>query len=337
MKRKIILITWWLGYIGSHWVVAFEQSGYKTVIIDSLINSSISTIDWIQKILWYRPDFFEYDLRDKKSLETVFEKYNFDWVVHFAWLKAVWESCEKPIKYFDNNLVWSIHLYEIMEKYNVKNIIFSSSATVYNPENTIPYNELQKTWVTSSPYGTTKFLTEKILEDLSKFSWFRVVNLRYFNPIWAHESWFIWEDPNWIPNNLLPYIMKVVAWELPELKIFGNDYDTKDGTWVRDYIDVADLIQWHLKAYESIKNDSEWFFKIYNLWSWIWTSVLEIINISEKVTWITIPYSFVDRRMWDISEFYCNPDKVYKELWWKTKINLEKSISNGWNFINKNI
>jgi len=262
MDKKNILITGWTGYIGSHWVVAFEQAGYKTVIVDNLVNSTLDALDWIEKILGYRPDFFDIDLRDKDKLEEVFKKYDFDWVIHFAGLKAVWESCEKPLKYFDNNIVWSIKLFECMEKYSVKNIIFSSSATVYKSpflishhgreETTRWFNESDVTWNTTNPYWTTKFLLEQILIDLSKFSGFNVINLRYFNPVWAHKSWFLWEDPEWIPNNLLPFIMKVASWELDELKVFGDDYETIDGTWVRDYIDVVDLIDGHLKSYEKI-------------------------------------------------------------------------------------
>ena len=332
--KKTILITWWTGYIWSHWVVAFEQAWYKTVIVDNLSNSYISTLNWIEKILGYKPDFFEVDLRDKSKLEEVFKQYNFDGVIHFAGLKAVWESCSKPLKYFDNNIVWSIKLFELMEKYWVLNIIFSSTATVYDIENIFPYNEKQNTGITSNTYSTTKFIIEKILLDLSKFSWFNVMNLRYFNPIWAHESWYIWENPEWIPNNLLPFIMKVATWELSKLKIFGNDYNTKDWTWVRDYIDVNDLIEGHLIAYSKLWLSEKWF-NIYNLWVWKWISVLDIINVVEEVTWKKINTEIVWRREWDLAEFYCNAEKIKKELGWYTKISLKDSIKNSWKFYNK--
>ena len=356
-NKKTILITGWTGYIGSHWVVAFEEAGYKTVIVDNLSNSSLKTLDWIEKILGYKPDFFEVDLRstsplapliqgegDNKvnfinwekvekqfSLEEIFEKYDFDWVIHFAWLKAVWESCEKPLEYFDNNLTGSIKLFELMEKFWVKNIVFSSSATVYAPENSSPLVETMTTWNTSNPYWRTKFLIENILEDLAKFSWFRVANLRYFNPIWAHPSWEIWEDPAWIPNNLLPFIMKVATEELKQLQVFWNDYNTVDGTWVRDYIDVVDLIEGHLLAYSKL---SSWF-NIYNLWVGKWISVLEMINETEKTIWKKINYKIVERRAWDLAEVYCNPEKANKELNWKAKTSLEESIKNSWKFYNK--
>ena len=346
--KKTILITWWTGYIWSHSIVAFQQAGYKTVIVDNLCNSSVDTLDWIEKIIGYKPDFYNVDLRDKNALEEVFKKYDFDWVIHFAGLKAVWESCEKPLEYFDNNIVWSLKLFEVMEDFWVKNIIFSSSATVYDSSNFWKWegaNEKWITWNTTNPYWTTKFILEQILIDLSKFSDFNVMNLRYFNPIWAHESWFLWEDPEWIPNNLMPFIMKVAKWTLDELKVFWNDYDTIDGTWVRDYIDVVDLTDWHLKAYENISLLSQPFpprekgvkgiFRIYNLWVGKWVSVLEMIRKTEEIIWKKINYKIVDRRDWDLAEVYCNPEKAKKELWWKTQISLDESIKNSWRFYNK--
>ncbi len=372
--KKTILITGWTGYIGSHWVVAFEQAWYKTVIVDNLVNSSLKSLDWIEKILWYKPDFYNVDLRtslqpspleergqvekinyiDWKevkwnfSLEEVFKKYGFDWVIHFAWLKAVWESCEKPLEYFDNNIVWTIKLFEVMEKFWVKNIIFSSSATVYDSRVYEDKNfswavETDLTWNTTNPYGTTKFITEQILRDLSSFSGFRVANLRYFNPIWAHESWVIWEDPAWIPNNLLPYIMKVATWELEKLKVFWWDYPTIDWTWVRDYIDVVDLIEGHLKSYEKITSPQpsplgereQGQFEVYNLWVGRGISVLEMVEVARKVTWKEISYEIVERRSWDLAEVYCNPNKAKKELNWEAKISLEDSLKNSWKFYNK--
>jgi len=341
MSKKTILITWWTGYIWSHWVVAFEEAWYKTVIVDNFANSSIETLDWIEKIIWYKPDFYEVDLRDKNKLEKVFKKYDFDWVIHFAWLKAVWESCEKPLDYFDNNIVGSLKLFECMDKYNVKNIIFSSSATVYDSiiyeDNNFSWAlENDLTWNTSNPYWTSKYILENILKDLSKFSWFNIVNLRYFNPIWAHPSWLIWEDPEWIPNNLLPYIMKVASWELNELKVFWNDYDTIDWTWVRDYIDVVDLIDWHLKSYKLLEKSSlVWFFESINLWVGKWVSVLEMIKYTEKSIWKKINYKIVSRRYWDLASYYCNPEKAKKILWWSSFTNIEKSIINSWKFYNK--
>jgi UDP-glucose 4-epimerase len=298
-----------------------------------------------------------------EEMENIFKKYNFDWVIHFAGLKAVWESCEKPLKYFDNNIIWSIRLFELMQKYGVKNLIFSSSATVYNWDNRLPYEENMLTWNTSNPYWTTKFLIERILRDLAKFSSFRVMNLRYFNPIWAHFSWIIWENPNWIPNNLFPFIMKVVTWELDELKVFWWDYNTVDGTGVRDYIDVNDLVEGHIKAYEFLggkaeswelkgKIDSEslkvsnswegslngeWFFEIFNLWVGRWVSVLELLKVCEKVSGRDIPYKIVERRSWDLGEVYCDAKKAKDVLGWEARICIEESVGSGLKFYNYNI
>jgi len=332
--KKNILITGATGYIGSHGVVAFEQAWYKVVMLDNFSNSSMKSLDGIEKILWYSPDFFEVDLRDKTALEKVFQEYNFDWVIHFAWLKSVAESCTQALKYFDNNVVGSMILFELMDKHSVKNIVFSSSATVYDAENTLPLTEQASVWNTSNPYGTTKFLLEKILEDLSKKSWFNVINLRYFNPIGAHSSWYIWENPKWIPNNLLPFIIKTIAGELPELKVFGNDYNTLDGSWVRDYIDVVDLIDGHLKAYSRHAADSN-SFEIYNLWVWNWVSVLEMISIAESVVGKKLNYSIWPRRDWDLGEVYCDPSKAKNILGWQAKTWVKQSIENSWKFYNK--
>lgn len=353
--KKTVLITWWTGYIWSHWVVAFEQAWYKTVIVDNLSNSSIKSLVWIEKILGYKPDFYPVDLRNSELMEDIFKKYDFDWVVHFAWLKAVGESCEKPLEYFDNNIVGSLRLFELMEKYDVKNIIFSSSATVYTSLQPSPFEEREQeqAWIsedfvtgnTTNPYGTTKYLLEQILNDLAKFSGFRVMNLRYFNPIWAHMSGYLWEDPFGIPNNLLPYVMKVANGELKQLQVFWWDYDTVDGTGVRDYIDVVDLIDGHLKAWERLithpphtsgtsleKGRKYWIFEVYNLWVGRWVSVLEMVREAEKVVWKKIDYKIVERRSGDVAEVFCNPSKALEELWWKSETSLEDSLKNSWGF-----
>ncbi len=335
---KYILITGWLWYIWSHCVVAFEQAWYKTVIIDNLSNSSLNSLIWIEKILGYKPDFFKTDLKNIIDLDKIFQKYNFELVVHFAWLKSVWESCKSPLDYHNNNIIWSIHLFELIQKFYVKNIIFSSSATVYKPliEENRWFSENDLVWDCINPYWTTKFVLEQILKDLANYEWFKVMNLRYFNPIWAHKTWYIWEDSNWIPNNLLPYIMKVLSWELPYLNVFWDDYNTKDWTWVRDYIDVNDLIDGHLSAYNKItqklKSD-EWFFETYNLWTWKWVSVLDMIKTTEKVTQKKVLYKVVWRRAWDLAEVYCNALKAEQDLNWKAKISLEESLKNSYNFI----
>lgn len=334
--QKTILITWWLWYIWSHWVIAFEEAWYKTIIIDNLSNTSIDVLWNIEKVLWKKVDFFQMDLREKEKLEDIFSKYKFDWVVHFAWLKAVWESCEKPLEYHDNNIIWSIILFQVMEKFSCKKIIFSSSATVYSYKNSMPLSEESIIWDTTNPYWTTKFVIEQLLKDYANHASWKIANLRYFNPIWAHKSWYLWEDPKWIPNNLLPYVMKVATWELKEVWVFWDDYETIDGTWVRDYIDVVDLVDWHLKAYEFIeKIEEKWIFETFNLWVWKWISVLEIIKIVSEVVWKEIPNSIKPRRSWDLWLVYSSPKKANEMLDWYANTDIKESIKKAWKFYNK--
>lgn len=335
--KKIILITGGTGYIGSHGVVAFEEAGYKTVIIDNLYNSSKETLDGIEKIIGYTPDFYEVDLRDKEKLQEIFEKYDFDGVLHFAGLKSPFESQSQSILYFQNNLSGSLNLFECMEQFGVKNIVFSSSANTYCTSNIPPILE-EAPQSTTNPYGTTKLLIEKILKDLSQFSSFRVVSLRYFNPIWAHSSWFLWEKIDSTPNNLLPYILKVALWEIDSVKVFWDDYDTIDGTGIRDYIDVVDLIDWHVKAYQFLEwnqQESGIFFESINLWTGKWTSVLEMIQSCESVAKKCIKYRVESRREWDIPVSFCSPKKAKNLFWWEAKTSIEESIKNSLRFYEK--
>lgn len=333
--QKTILITWWTWYIWSHAVVSFEQAWYKCVIVDNLVNSSSNTLDWIEQILWYRPDFFELDLREKDKLEEVFQKYDFDWVIHFAWLKAPFESQEKAIYYFQNNISWTINLLDVMNEFNVKNIVFSSSANTYSTINIPPIRETD-IQDTTNPYWTTKLLIEKILNDLSKFNLFNVISLRYFNPIWSHNSGYLWEIPSWIPNNLFPFIFKVLTWEINELKVFWDNYDTIDWSWVRDFIDVVDLVNAHLLAYKYIENNNgKWFFEAFNVWTWKWVTVIEAIKTVEKVLWMKVNYSIWPRREWDIPISFCESSKINNILGFNTRIPLEESIKNSWMFYNK--
>lgn len=339
MKKKTLLVTWWLWYIWSHAVVAFEQLWYSTIIIDNLSNTDISVLKWIEQILWYAPDFHNCDLRDKECLSVIFEKYSFDGVLHFAWLKSPTESYSQALKYFDNNLVWSIKLFECMEQYSVKHIVFSSSANIYSKQ------DMWEFWIdenalvgdTTNPYGNSKFLLEKILGNLAEFSGFEVTSLRYFNPIWAHSSWNLWENPQGTPNNLLPFIMKVMAGEMPEVQVFWDTYETSDGTGVRDYIDIGDLIDGHIAWYESLRENTSlgWSFNVYNLWTWRGTSVLEVIDISSSIIWSKIPYKITQPRVWDLAQVYCNPKKAKDELSWEAKVGIEESIKNMWNFYKK--
>lgn len=328
--KQTLLITGWLWYIGSHAVVAFEQAGYQTLIIDNLINSSEESIIWIEKILGYSPLYFEGDICDTLFLENIFSKYSIDGVVHFAWLKAVWESTEKIWLYHRNNVSGSIALFEVMERFAVRKCIFSSSATVYDPINAPEYIEWQSLG-TTNPYGTTKLVIEKLLEDYAQHAHWSIISLRYFNPIWAHPSGYIWEIPNGIPNNLLPFVFDVASWKRAYLRIFWDDYETHDGTGVRDYIDVCDLIEAHKKAFERLETG----FIALNIGTGKWKSVTEMKDLVEKVTGTYIAYQVYPRREGDIAEFYANSQKAKEYLEWKSETSLEESIKNGWNFIQK--
>ncbi len=333
INRKILLITWGLGYIGSHAVVAFEQAWYKTVIIDNFINSTRKSLEGIEKILGYCPDFYECDIRDKIWLEKIFQKYSFDGVIHFAGLKAVGESCIHIHQYQDNNVSWSIVLFWVMEKFWIKKIVFSSSATVYRSDNISPLTENMPVG-TTNPYGTSKLVIEKLLEDYVVHSNWWVTILRYFNPIWAHISWFIGETPNGVPNNLLPYVLEVALGKREILRVFWNDYDTPDGTWIRDYIDINDLIDAHILAFQKI---SSWRIKTYNVWTGKGISVLEIINQVEQITERPIPYIFDLRRSGDIASVFADSQFIKQELWWTPKKSIQDSIWTAWNFISTRV
>lgn len=325
---KTLLLTWAMGYIGSHAIVAFEQAWYKTVTIDNLSNSSRETLLGIEKILWFVPDFYEGDIRDREFLVSIFEQYEFDAVIHFAGLKAVGESCDEPFKYYHANIEWSICLFEVMEEYGVRKIIFSSSATVYRSDNESPLNE-NMALGTTNPYGTTKLVIEQILQDLATQKEWSVSSLRYFNPIGAHPSGYIGEVPRGTPNNLFPYILDVARGVRSHLNIYGNDYDTPDGTGVRDYIDVCDLVDAHILAYKKMQRGYE----AINIGMGQWTSVLEMIYLTEGVLWKSIPYTFSPRRPGDLATVYCDASYAHDRLNWKATRSISESIENWWRFI----
>jgi len=330
-----ILVTGGLGYIGSHTCVELEKEGHELIIVDNLSNSKESVLDRLEKITGKRYKLYKYDLVDKEKVEEIFDENEIDTVIHFAGLKAVGESVEKPIEYYNNNLISTLNLLDVMKKHNVKNFMFSSSATVYGTPEIIPLTEECKTGGTTNPYGTTKYMIELILQDLytSDNSW-NVCLLRYFNPVGAHESGLIGEEPNGIPNNLMPYILKVAAGELPHLNVFGNDYDTKDGTGVRDYIHVVDLSKGHVKALSKFNNNGGMY--IYNLGTGTGYSVLDIINNFEKVNNIKINYKIAPRRPGDIAECYAEPSKAAKEINWVAEKGIEEMCRDSWNW-QKNI
>ena len=330
-----ILVTGGAGYIGSHTVVELLEAGEEIVIVDNFVNSKPEALDKIKKITGKDFKFYEVDILDEENFEKVFKENNIESVIHFAGLKAVGESVVKPIEYYHNNITGTLVLLKLMKKYNCKKIVFSSSATVYGDPEIVPITEECKTGGTTNPYGTTKLFIERILQDVyvadNEFS---IALLRYFNPIGAHESGLIGEDPNDIPNNLMPYITGVASGKLEILSVFGNDYSTKDGTGVRDYIHVVDLAKGHLKALAKIREEAG--VKIYNLGTGHGYSVLDLVNTFQKVNNVEVKYKIVGRRAGDIATCYADPSKAKKELGWVAEKGIEDMCRDSWNFIVSN-
>ena len=323
-----VLVTGGTGFIGSHTCVELLESNYEIVIVDNLINSKPEMIQNIEKITDKKIKFYKNDLRDKESIEKIFANEKIDAVIHFAGLKAVGESVENPLSYFDNNLISTIYLLEIMETYGVKKFIFSSSATVYGTSDVVPLTEESPLGVLN-PYGRTKLMIEEILNDYSFANKdMKITILRYFNPVGAHKSGIIGEDPNGIPNNLMPIITNVAAGKISEVKIFGNDYPTEDGTGVRDYIHVCDLAKGHIAALEHLKPGVE----VYNLGTGNGYSVLDMIKTFEKVNNVKVNYSYDKRRVGDIAVCYADPSKAKKELMWEAKLGIEDMCMDAWNY-----
>lgn len=332
-----VLVTGGLGFIGSHTVVELLKKDYDVVVIDNLYNSELSVKDKIKQITGKEIKVYTDDLLNKETVEKIFEENDIDEVIHFAGYKAVGESVKKPLMYYHNNLMSTINLLEVMKNHNVKKFVFSSSATIYGDPGNPKYVETMGRGKTTSPYGATKCMIEQILEDLyiSDNEW-SISLLRYFNPIGAHESGLIGEKPNGIPNNLMPYILKVASGELEILNIFGNDYNTPDGTCIRDYIHVVDLAKGHVCALNKLEN-SEAGVYVYNLGSGNGHSVLEIVNTFEKVNGIKVKHQIAPRRAGDLAEFFADPTKALNELGWKTEKTLEDMCRDSWNFMKKEI
>ena len=324
-----ILVTGGAGYIGSHTCVELLENDYEVVILDNLYNSAEKAVNRIEKITNKKVTFYKTDLLNKEEMNAIFEKEKIDAVIHFAGLKAVGESVRKPLEYYQNNITGTLNLIDVMKKHNVKNIIFSSSATVYGNPASIPITEECPKGVCTNPYGWTKWMLEQILSDVytSDPEW-NVMLLRYFNPIGAHESGLIGEDPKGIPNNLLPYVAQVAIGKLECVGVFGNDYDTPDGTGVRDYIHVVDLAKGHVKALEKIKEKAG--LKVYNLGTGNGYSVLDVIHAFEKACGHTIPYQIKPRREGDIATCYSKCDKAKEELGWQAQYNLDDMVSSSW-------
>lgn len=326
-----VLVTGGMGYIGSHTCVELLEQGMDVVVIDNLVNSSEKAKERIEEITGKALTFYKADVRDRKKLDEIFSSHDIDCVIHFAGLKAVGESVEKPLEYYNNNLGSTITLCEAMRAHNVKKIIFSSSATVYSSDNDMPLYETSRTGKCTNPYGWTKYMCEQILRDYVKAdpSW-SVALLRYFNPVGAHPSGLIGEDPKGIPNNLMPYISQTAIGRFEYLRVFGDDYNTPDGTGVRDYIHVVDLAVGHIKA---LRHRSDRGVFIYNLGTGVGYSVFDIIRTFERVNGITIPYTVTARRPGDIAEYYADPAKALRELGWKAERGLEDMCRSAWHFI----
>ncbi len=327
-----VLVTGGCGYIGSHTVVELLNDKQEVVIVDNLVNSKKEVLEKIKEITGKEVKFYEEDLCNLQELKHIFEKEKFDSIIHFAGLKAVGESVSKPLMYYQNNLISTLNLLECMQEFAVKKIVFSSSATVYGNPKTLPIKE-DFPLSTTNPYGTTKLMIENILTDVYKANLdYDITVLRYFNPIGAHKSGLIGEDPNGIPNNLMPYIVKVATNKLPVLNIYGNDYNTVDGTGVRDYIHVLDLAHGHLLALKNKKTG----LKIYNLGTGRGTSVLELVNKFQEVNHIKVNYQITKRRDGDIDACYANCDKAKEELGFTTKYTLEDMCKDSYNYVKKN-
>ena len=330
-----ILLPGGAGYIGSHTAVELLNAGKEIVIIDNFSNSKPEVLDKIKQITGKNFKFYEMDYSNKEELNKVFTENKIDAVLNFAGYKAVGESVKKPIEYYMNNISGALVLLDVMRAHNCKKFIFSSSATVYGDPATVPITEEFPTGGTTNPYGTTKLFIEQILKDIynSDNSW-DICILRYFNPVGAHESGLIGEEPQGIPNNLMPYVARVAAGILPELSVFGNDYDTPDGTGVRDYIHVVDLAKGHVKALEKLDKEHEGLF-IYNLGTGTGYSVLDMVKAFEKATGKNVPYKIAPRREGDIATCYADPKKAKEELGWEATKTLDDMCKDSWNYIVK--
>lgn len=327
-----ILLTGGTGYIGSHTAVELISRGHEVEILDNLINSKITVLDNIEKISNVKPKFYFVDLLDKENLDKTFKKNHFDLVIHFAGLKSVSESIEQPLRYYENNIGGTINLLEVMKKYNCKRLVFSSSATVYGNQDGVKLTEDSQTGIgITNPYGETKFMIEQILQDLAVADPdFKITILRYFNPVGSHESGLLGEDPNDIPNNLMPYIMKVSTGELAKLSVYGDDYNTPDGTAMRDFIHVVDLARGHVAAIDHQKNGVQ----IYNLGTGKATSVMEMVKAFEKAAGKPLPYKIAGRRPGDLAVVFAGAEKAEKELGWKAELTIEDAMRDTINYLN---
>ncbi|MCQ2349902.1 MAG: UDP-glucose 4-epimerase GalE [Paludibacteraceae bacterium] len=335
MANKKILLTGGAGFIGSHTIIELDKAGYDVVVVDNLVNSKEEALRRVEQIIGKPIVFVQADVRDREAMNQLFESHRFDAVIHFAGLKAVGESVAKPLEYYENNMNATFVLLDVMRNHGCKNIIFSSSATVYGDPAIIPISEQCPKGKCTNPYGQTKSMLEEVLMDVQRADneW-NVVLLRYFNPIGAHPSGLIGENPNGIPNNLMPYITQTAIGIRKELGVFGNDYPTPDGTGVRDYIHVCDLAAGHVCALKAIEKQCG--LAIYNLGTGKGYSVLDVVKAFEKANNVKVPYSIKPRRAGDIATCYCNPAKALEELGWQARYDIEDMCRDSWNFQTKN-
>lgn len=331
-----ILVTGGAGFIGSHTCVELLNAGYEIVVVDNYYNANPKSLERVKELTGKDFKSYECDIRDSEGMDKIFKENKIDAVIHFAGLKAVGESCQKPIEYYDNNIGGTLKLCDVMRNNGCKNIVFSSSATVYGMNNVSPLKETMKTGGTTNPYGTTKYMIEIILEDIYKSDneW-NVTLLRYFNPIGAHESGRIGENPNGIPNNLMPYITQVAIGKRPYLSVYGNDYDTPDGTGIRDYIHVVDLADGHVKAVKNILEGDKGV-QIFNLGTGKGYSVLDIVKAFSKAYGKELPYKIAPRRPGDLAVCYSDPTKAKEVLGWEAKRGLDDMCRDSWNWQSKN-
>ena len=331
---KTTLVTGGAGYIGSHTLIELINNNFEVVVIDNLANSSRESLRRVEQITGHEIPFIEADVRDQSALDDIFTTYDIDSVIHFAGLKAVGESVAKPLEYYDNNLVSTLALLEAMREHNVKQLVFSSSATVYGSPSELPLRETSTVGVgLTNPYGKTKYMIEQIIQDYCAADpTFEATLLRYFNPIGAHQSGQIGEDPNRIPNNLLPYVAQVAVGKLQSVGVFGDDYDTPDGTGVRDYIHVVDLARGHVAALQHMKAGAN----VYNLGTGSGTSVLEIIKAFSKACGRDLPYEIKPRRAGDIAACYADCSKAERELGWRAELSIEQACADSWRWQSQN-
>ena len=346
MEPKKILITGGLGYIGSHTVVLFANAGYELVLLDNLSNThKESVLAGLKELTGKDLPFYEGDVRDFDFLDQLFEKEQFDGVIHFAAKKAVGESCHDPFLYYDNNITGTTTLLQVMDKYQVKKLIFSSSATVYDAEkNLAPFTETDRL-NTTNPYGTTKLTMEFLLKDMAQHKGFSVVCLRYFNPVGAHHSGLLGENPKWIPTNLVPFLLRVAKKEIESITVFGDNYPTPDGTCIRDYIHIEDLAQAHLQSYDyllqqevELQTKENWSpskFEVFNIGTWTGKSVKEILIITESIVWESISHTVWERRDGDVAVSVANPTKARQVLHWEPQKTIVDAVQDAWNFYSR--